>query len=195
VYRKVPMISGGHGGKGVHRPRPVPAPRDAGPVPDVTGAARAVVTADLTTLANRLRRVRVTCGDWSRVLGNAATPAAGQVTGVLLDPPYDPAERRGDLYAVGDRPADRPVAVHDAARTWALDHGDDPRYRIAYCSYLTDAEQALFTAAGWEPVHWTAAGGYGLRGDNRARSNRDREVIWFSPHTLRPETHTPSLFD
>jgi site-specific DNA-adenine methylase len=37
----------------------------------------------------RLRRVRVCCGDWTRVLGRSATECIG-VTGVFLDPPYAP---------------------------------------------------------------------------------------------------------
>lgn len=189
VYRKVPMISGGHGGKGIHRPRDVSGVVESvngGRIPDLTGSIEGTLAADFAVLANRLRRVRIACGNWDRVLGNAATPPKGHVTGVLLDPPYDPAERRGDLYGVGDRPEDLPV--HAAAREWALARTGDDRYRIAYCSYSTDAEDALFTDAGWTSYRWSALGGYGLRSEsNRARSNKDREIIWFSPSCLNPE--------
>lgn len=201
VYRKIPMISGGHGGKGIHRPRDVSGVVESlhgVRIPDLAGSIEGTLAADFSILANRLRRVRVACGNWDRVLGNAATPPKGHVTGVLLDPPYDPAERRGDLYGVGDRPEDLPV--HMAARSWALERTSDDRYRIAYCSYSTEAEDALFTDAGWSPYRWSALGGYSLRAENRARTNRDREIVWFSPSCLTPES-TPaaaepvSLFD
>lgn len=187
VYRKIPMISGAHGGKGIHKPIRVPAPESGG-APDLRGAYDAHLVAQFTALSNRLRRVRVACGDWKRVLGNAAVPAKGHYTAILLDPPYDPAERRGDLYAVGDRrgtAGEPPPSVHAAARTWALERTDDPTLRIGYCSYSTTEEDALFTAAGWLPYRWSANGGYALSAKQahgtRAQSNKYREIIWFSP--------------
>lgn len=219
VYRKIPMMSGAHGGKGIHRPiTPTgTVPSTVGDtVPDVTDSYLTKLSTEFTALANRLRRVRVACGDWTRVLGNTAVPAAGHVTGVFLDPPYDPGERRGDLYAVGDgrRPHSPaatddvldlgdgfptgPVSVHEAARTWALEHTDQPEYRIAYCSYSNPAEDTLFLDAGWTPYRWSAKGGYALASggaDNKARSNKDREIIWFSPSCDTVENPQMSLFD
>lgn len=196
VYRKLPMVSGGHGGKGTHKP-----PREYGPdvvasttglglVPDVTATTEAVLTDTFAALSNRLRRVRVACGNWDRILNQGAKTAKGHYTAVLLDPPYDPTIRRGDLYGVGDRPDSEPV--HVTARTWALTHGADPAYRIAYCTYHADPEDALFLDAGWAPHDWNALGGYGLRAQNRARTNREREVIWFSPACPTPDS-APSV--
>lgn len=216
VYRKIPMISGAHGGKGIHKPLPHLRPVGADEVPETTEAYLQHLTTKFTALSNRLRRVRVACGDWTRVLGNAAIPPNGQVTGVFLDPPYDPTERRGDLYAVGDGRRSRsagsngtdaldlgesftpPPSVHEAARTWALERTDDPSFRIAYCSYSTDAEDALFAEAGWIAHRWSAKGGYALAAetaDNRALANKDREIIWFSPSCEALEQTQPSLFD
>lgn len=204
VYRKMPMASGSHAGRGIHRPRPITATlrsHDETSLPDLNTSQLNAILSDLQLVANRLHRVRVACGDWTRVLNNVAKPAARHITGVFLDPPYDPDERRGDLYAVGDRPEDRGQQVHAQARTWALEHGQSPDYRIAYCSYSTASEDAQFTNAGWTPFRWSASGGYGLRSTtNRARTNRDREVIWFSPHCInldqprRNESQT-GLFD
>lgn len=210
VYRKIPMVSGAHGGKGIHKPIPLQPDTDSplgdvtGGIPDVAGAYREHLSEQFSALGSRLRRVRVSCGDWARVLGNAAVPAKGKQTAVFLDPPYAPTERRGDLYAVGDGRRDQQtLPVHEAARQWALSKTDDPAYRIAYCSYSTAEEDALFEAAGWVPYRWQARGGYGLAahaGDTRARTNRDREVIWFSPSCDNPEAapaaqEQDSLFD
>jgi DNA adenine methylase len=112
-------------------------------------------------LSDRLRRVRVCCGDWSRVCGPTPTVKQG-VTAVFLDPPYDQDERAGSLYV-----HDSPVSA--AVREWAIQWGDDPRMRIALCSYG--------------------------EGDGRGRANAAREVVWFSPHCLQPAHRQPTLFE
>lgn len=193
VYRKIPMCSGAHGGKGIHKPIPLTLPVDEN-VPAVTEAYRDHLNTQFSALSNRMRRVRVASGDWSRVLGNAAVPAKRHFTAVLLDPPYDPTERRSDLYAVGDRSTigatktDEAVSVHEAARAWALQRTDDPAYRIAYCSYSSPDEDALFEGAGWSPYRWAAAGGYAHAAKKaegtRAQANKYREIVWFSPSCL-----------
>lgn len=123
-------------------------------------------------LSARLRRVRVCCGDWSRVLGPSVTWRHG-VTGVFLDPPYSPDERDKDLYS-----HDGDVAVK--ARAWAIENGNNPLLRIALCGYEGEHEMP----SDWVTVRWKAAGGYGSQGTGRGRENADREVIWFSPHCL-----------
>ena len=125
-------------------------------------------------LRDRLRSVRVCCGDWSRVCGPTPTEKLG-LTGVFLDPPYS-ADRQGDLYVVDD------MDVAHAVRAWALEHGDDPLYRIALCGY--DGEHEM---PGWEALAWKASGGYGSQGEGRGRDNAEREVVWFSPHCLKPD--------
>lgn len=137
-------------------------------------------------LAQRLRRVRVVCGDWKRVLG--PTPLGltsnvppGSRTAVLLDPPYDPKHRDSGLYA-----NDGHATLSAEVRQWALKHGDDPRLRIALCGYEDEHEMPPT----WECVPWKAAGGYGNRTGNL---NAWRERVWFSPHCLRPD-ETPELF-
>jgi site-specific DNA-adenine methylase len=53
----------------------------------------------MTALSTRLRRVRMACGDWSRVTGPSVTFRHG-LTGVFLDPPYsDEAERHKEIHA------------------------------------------------------------------------------------------------
>jgi hypothetical protein len=126
----------------------------------------------MVALSERLRRVRVCCGDWQRVLGPAVTTCIG-VTGVFLDPPYaDTAERDPSLYACDS------LEVAHQVREWAIANGDDPRMRIALCGY--EGEHAM--PASWSCVAWKANGGYGSR--NPENENRARERIWFSPHCL-----------
>lgn len=128
-------------------------------------------------LQERLRRVRVCCGDWTRILGRSATELIG-MTGVFLDPPYG-----------GDADRDPSIYAHDSATvagdvaTWAIENGDNPLLRIALCGYEGEHEMP----ASWECVAWKAAGGYGSQSDGRGRENSNRERIWFSPACIRPE--------
>ena len=135
-------------------------------------------------LADRLRRVRVCCGDWSRVL----TPSAcglhhNPVVGVFLDPPYaDTAGRAARIYAEDS------LSVAHEVRAWAIEHGNDPRYRICLCGY--EGEHAM--PDDWECVAWKAHGGMGNQGNGAGKANRHRERLWFSPHCLRPDAQ-PAL--
>ena len=130
-------------------------------------------------LAARLRRVRVACGDWSRVLGESVTVKHG-MTAVLLDPPYSDDEH------------DVKYAAHSSVagdvRAWALANGDNPLLRIALCGYAGEHEMP-----GWTEVPWKARGGYGSQADGRGRANAARERIWFSPHCLPVMPEQPSL--
>lgn len=135
-------------------------------------------------LQHRLRRVRVACGDWKRVLGPSVLGKGKNVGGrrpcaVFLDPPYDVDERDPGLY-----PDDMP-GLSRAVREWALEHGDDPDLRIALCGYAGEHEMP----ASWTEYSWKAARGYAGAGN----TNRERERIWFSPHCLPIELQT-SLF-
>lgn len=125
----------------------------------------------LRSLAARLRRTRVVCGDFARVLGPSVTWRRG-TTAVFLDPPYDVAQR-AMVYAVETDAAPR-------ARAWAIANGDNPLLRIALCGY--DGEHIM--PDGWKPIRWKAAGGYGSQGTGRGRENAARECVWFSPHCL-----------
>jgi hypothetical protein len=126
----------------------------------------------MRALQDRLRRVRVCCGDWKRVLGPSPTTCVG-VTGVLLDPPYSAdSERDPSIYSEED------LSVAHDVRAWAIEHGEDPKMRIALCGY--EGEHAM--PANWECVPWKANGGYGNQTNGRGRKNAGRERIWFSPH-------------
>lgn len=135
---------------------------------------RAQLLEYMRELAERLRRVRVCCGDWSRVCGPSPTVKLG-ITGVFLDPPYtDDADRQEDLYAVDD------LAIGKEVYAWAAEWGNDPRMRIALCGY-----EGEYHLPGWTEIAWKARGGYGSQSDGRGRANAGRERIWFSPHCLK----------
>lgn len=138
-------------------------------------------------LAARLRRVRVACGDWSRVVSGAVTGASNTrenmgmlPCGVFLDPPY---EGEGDVYAEGNE-------VGRDVREWAIANGDNPKLRIALCGYEGEHEMP----SGWTVHAWKAAGGYGNRNGAEANENATRERIWFSPHCLPLVDRQVSLF-
>lgn len=126
-------------------------------------------------LGERLRGVRVCCGDWSRVCGPTPTTKQG-LTAVFLDPPYaDTADRTSDLYS-----ADSLTVAH-AVREWAIERGDDLMMRVALCGY--EDEHAM--PDGWECVAWKAKGGYGSQSSQHDNPNARRERIWFSPHCVK----------
>lgn len=123
-------------------------------------------------LAERLRDVRICCGDWTRVLGPSVTTTHG-LTGVFLDPPYADAEH-GIVYAGG-------MGVWDEVCAWAAQAGDDPLLRVAVCGY----DGTWTPPRGWTACRWKANGGMGNQGQARGRINKGRETIWFSPHCLQ----------
>ena len=161
VNRKLPHL--GDAGRGVNRK-----------LPHLSGAGQGI-TEYFQQLSDRLRRVRICSGDWSRVLGESPTVKFG-TTAVFLDPPYA-VEDRADCYNEESRDV-----AHDV-RAWCLENGGNPLLRIALCGYDEHEEMAQ---AGWNPYRWSASGGYANQGDH-SEVNRHREVIWFSPHCLQPD--------
>ncbi len=166
--RKLPHL--GDAGRGVNRK--LPHLGDAGMGDEPQTAKGESLRSYLLGLAERMRGVRVCCGDWSRVCGPTPTVKLG-LTAVFLDPPYA-VEDRDDCY---DGYEDR--SVSNAVREWAIERGEDKRMRIALCGYEGEHEMP----DSWECVAWKAQGGYGAQAGN---DNCKRERIWFSPHCLKP---------
>lgn len=170
------------GGSGVHAPSLVreQMPRISAEGGSISGVHSTPMVRSgglydyLTELAIRLRRVRVCCGDWGRVLTPSVTTYVG-LTGVFLDPPYE--------HDLRERCYSEDHNISAAVRTWALEHGDDPNMRIALCGY--EDEHGPHMPDTWDRVAWKAHGGYSRT--ERAVENRDQERIWFSPHCLKPE--------
>lgn len=149
--RQLPCISGDSGatGRGIH-----------------ASGAEWTVYDWMAALSERLRRVRVCCGGWQRILGPSPTTCIG-LTAVFLDPPY-PSEAGRDMGLYAQESA---TVAHDAAE-WAMANGDDPKLRIAFCGY----EGSHAFPDTWTKLVWKADGGYG------SQANAAKERIWFSPH-------------
>ena len=140
-----------------------------GQIPHLTDAGRGVQASEeamwtsggrtawrwLRQLANRLERVRVVHGDWSRCLNHHYGKTD---TAIFFDPPY---KRYEALYGVR-------VPVASAVEDWAREH---PDLRIALCGHAGDYE-----LPGWEMMLWSRG-----RLTYGGASTTEQEVVWFSP--------------
>ena len=127
---KIPHISGA--GMGVQAIGRIPHISDAGMEMLTSSGQTALVW--LRRLAERLERVRIVHGDWTRCLNNTY---GREKTAVFLDPPYDAYE---NLYGVAE-----PVSKH--VGEWAREH---PNLRIALCAHVGD-----YDLPGWEILQWS----------------------------------------
>jgi site-specific DNA-adenine methylase len=155
INRKLPHLSTG---RGINRK-----------LPHLSTGRGAFISDWMRALSDRLRDVRVACGDWSRVCGDSVTWRHG-LTGVFLDPPYG-VEDRAKVYSQDC------LHVAAKARDWAIEAGKRPDMRIAFAGY--DSEHAF--PSDWSIYRWKTSGGYGSQGDGQGRANCARETIWFSP--------------
>lgn len=156
------LVNARNAGRGVNRE-----------LPHLGNAGRGVLDAYMAALSDRLHRVRITCGSWTRVLtpsaSRAKTGGDGSI-GVLLDPPYATS---GDLYAVTAGGTD--VALE--AREWARANGE--QVRVVLCGY--DTEHDALLDVGWNVIEGRAGGGAGY---STNATNGRRERLWLSPACL-----------
>ena len=123
-------------------------------------------------LHERLRDVRVTCGDWSRVVKDSVTTRHG-LTAVFLDPPY----AKGSMdYSAGGMG----LGIAEAVRDWCAANGDDQALRIVLCGHAGEHDALL--AHGWHIREWTARKGYAVT--DEAVANSASETLWCSPHCV-----------
>jgi len=147
----------GDAGRGVNRE-----------MPHLGDAGRGVLAAYLARIAERLTRVRITCGDWARVVTPSVTRAGTGGDGsraVFLDPPYATS---GDLYAHVD------IHVATAVRAWCVTAPAD--LRIVLCGY--DDEHDTLLSHGWRRQEGRSGSGSGYARDPL---NGRRERLWLSP--------------
>jgi len=159
----------GNAGQGINRQ--MPHVGDAGrginrKMPHVGNAGRGEFIAEwFRALSDRLRNVRVLCGDFERTLGPSLTTRHG-ATGVFLDPPYSSAG----------------AGVAARALAWCIANSFDDKLRIVLAGY--EGEHDTLALLGWRAVEWKTRGGYGSRGDGTGRANAGRERLWLSPACL-----------
>jgi site-specific DNA-adenine methylase len=155
VWRQLPHLSAG---QGINRA--------------TDGERRVYIFSWFEQLHQRLRDVRVTCGDWSRVVKDSVTTRHG-LTGVFLDPPYTKGAMDYGAGGMGQ-------GIADAVRVWCLENGQDKNLRIVLCGHAGEHDSLL--AHGWTSRQWTARKGYALT--DEAIENSASETIWCSPHCL-----------
>ena len=180
INRKLPHL--GDAGQGIKRQLPHLGDagrginRDSG-----TTQRRQYIFEWMAALHNRMRDVRVTCGDWSRVVKDSVTTRHG-LTAVFLDPPYE----QGDMdYSAGGMG----LGIANAVRDWCQANGSTPQLRIVLCGHAGEHDGLL--AHGWRTRTWKAGGGYALT--DAAIGRAKSETIWCSPHCV-PEVTAPDLF-
>lgn len=180
LWQQIPALavpsgqtSGGTGQRGVHAEGLPAIGNDRG----INGVAAPPCQAWFRALQERLRRVRIVCGDWKRVLGNSVLGKGKNVGGrrpcaVFLDPPYDVSMRAKRIYGHDQ------AGLSAEVRAWALKNGADPDLRIVLCGYAD--EHAELLQHGWRAHGWKGARGYAAA-DN---DNRENETLFLSPHCL-----------
>jgi len=150
-----------------------------GAIPHLTGERGAPFNDKIIpwfrALQERLRFVKVVCGDWNRVCGGN-WQAAGGDAGIFFDPPYsDAAQRDAKIYQHDD------LSVAHDVREWCLSRGQNSNYRIVLAGYFDEHKSLL--KHGWRFHNWSAAGGYSNSGKTK-NQNRHKESIFFSPACL-----------
>jgi hypothetical protein len=176
------------GGLGVHADRP---PKFLGVDGHDTGTAgscewrRGWIVEWLRRLRDRLRHVRVCCGDWRRTCDSKSTTTGLGPTGIFFDCPYSAqAGRCKDLYNEDS------LTVAHSVRDYCREWGPDPHMRIVLAGYAGEGHEVL-EREGWSVLAWNNSRGYG----NRTRAGRERagrERLWLSPHCLPVPTEPPA---
>lgn len=152
-------------------------------------AGEDTITAYLNQLAERLRYVRVCCGDWKRVVTKGVL-SKWSVTGIFLDPPYDTTIRCENLYTHDE------AGVNHDVYEWAIEHQDEPNYRIILCGYEGEYE----IPKNWTTIKWVSGRAF-ARSDSKNSKNADnrfKERLWISPQCKRKGISNlinTSLFD
>jgi len=176
----------GNAGQGINRQ--LPHLGDAGrginrQLPDGGTPRGEFIRAWMRELHQRLRDVRVTCGDWGRVVKDSITTRHG-LTAVFLDPPYTKGAMDYSAGGMGQ-------GIADDVRAWCAENGNNPQLRIVLCGHAGEHDALLLQ--GWLTRAWKAGSGYAL--NDEAIANRLSETIWCSPHCLPERCVVQDLFE
>ena len=127
-------------------------------------------------LQDRMRRVKVLCGDFKRALTPSVVNPNGGNSGVFLDPPYDGGDTR--VYGLDS------ASIFQETLDWALANAS-PTVRVVLAGY-----DSRPMPEGWREPAWKGHGGHGRRKDNKENTNQDRERLWLSPSCLNPDSES-----
>ena len=165
--RQLPHLSAG---RGINRQLPHLSAGQGHP-------RRAYIMEWFGKLNERLRDVRVTCGDWSRVVKESVTTRHG-LTGLFLDPPY--LKGSMDYGSAGGMG----LGIDERVREWCIENGSNPKLRVVLCGHANDHDFLLLM--GWHTRTWKARKGYALT--DEAVANSAGETLWCSPHCVRDQS-------
>jgi len=169
----------GNKGEGVHKTQ------ICGKRPHLSGKGMGVHKTSVSSiydwffeLSDRLRRVRVVCGDFKRILGGDWQDNKWETVGIFFDPPYGEVGRRKNIYHKDS------LFVSKEVEDWCLERGDKKNYRIVVAGY--EQEYQLLREKGWKTFKWKTNGGYGKTAQNKkittGQINKHRETLFISPY-------------
>ena len=190
VVKSVPCLAAG--GRGVNRQRPHLGSAGQGmnrqlphlgrvqgvnrQLPPGITSRREMLIEYMRQLSNRLRGVRIACGDWKRVCGVAADPTTLGLTAIFFDSPYAVADR-ASVYG-----EEEDFEVAHSVRDYCIANGENKLLRICIAGY---EEHNELEERGWTAVPWKTGGGYSNQ-NSRGNENAKREVLWFNKSCLKP---------
>lgn len=170
ICRKLPQLGGG--GRGINRK-----------LPDGCTARGEFIRTWMRELHQRLRDVRVTCGDWGRVVKDSITTRHG-LTAVFLDPPYTKGAMDYSAGGMG-------LGIADDVRAWCAANGSNQQLRIVLCGHAGEHDALL--DHGWSTRNWTARKGYAIA--DAAVANSAGETLWCSPACVPERGVVQDLFE
>ena len=183
INRKLPHL--GNAGVGINRQLPHLSSGQGinRQLPHLGNAGRGAFIAEwFNILYERMRDVRVACGDWQRVLKDSVTTRHG-LTGIFLDPPYD----KGSMdYGAGGMG----LGISSAVRSWCEANGYNSMLRIVLCGHAGEHDD--LTLHGWTTHQWAARKGYALT--DEAIGNSASETVWASPHCIAMQETQARMF-
>jgi len=166
---------GASGAHGVHK---ITLVDDTEPLLDVRDPYTPGLYQWFRQLSERLRRVRVVCGDWSRVCGGDWQDDRGTCA-MFFDPPYSSeAGRDPSIYH------EESLTAANEVREWCRARGDRKTYRLVLAGYYEEHES--LKDDGWTVHRWSAHGGFANKAKDKTKckgeENRHKEALFFSPH-------------
>ena len=151
-------------------------------LPDSSTPRGEFILSWMRELHQRLRDVRVTCGDWGRVVKDSITTRNG-LTAVFLDPPYTKGAMDYSAGGMGQ-------GIADDVRAWCAANGSNPQLRIVLCGHAGEHDALLLQ--GWHTRTWKAGRGYART--DEAIANAKSETIWCSHHCVPERGVVQDLF-